>query len=73
MQKGFEEGAYDSLLDIAGYPKAGTVPARTQAAPQPAAPPAEAAEARPAEDTADAGERTVRSRAPGATGIRTRK
>ena len=71
VQKGFEEGAYHSLLDIAGYPKAGAVPVRSQAEPQPAAPPAEA-EARPAEDTTDAASGPY---APGAkaTGIRTRK
>ena len=31
--KGFEQGAYDSLLDSAGYPRAGILPARSQAAP----------------------------------------
>lgn len=71
VQKGFEEGAYHSLLDIAGHPKAGTVPVRTQAEPQPAAPPAEP-EAGPAEETADAASGPY---VPGstATGIRTRK
>jgi glutaredoxin len=33
--RGFEQGAFDSLLDSAGYPKAGTLPAGKQAAPQP--------------------------------------
>lgn len=33
VQKGFEPMALDSLLDSAGYPKAGAVPARAQAAP----------------------------------------
>ncbi len=33
VQKGFEQGAFDRLLDIAGYPKAGSMPARNQAAP----------------------------------------
>ncbi len=33
--RGFEQGAYDSLLDSAGYPKAGALPARSQGAPQP--------------------------------------
>jgi glutaredoxin len=71
VQKGFEESAYHSLLDIAGYPKTGTVPVRTQAEPQPAAPPAEP-EVRPAEETADAASGPY---VPGssATGIRTRK
>lgn len=35
VQKGFEQGSYDALLDSAGYPKAGTVPPRSQAAPPP--------------------------------------
>jgi len=62
VQKGLEESAYHSLLDIAGYPKAGSTPARkqgtppvpegyagpgTQVAPAPAAP--EAAEKPPAQ------------------------
>jgi glutaredoxin len=37
VQKGFEQGAFDSLLDSAGYPKAGVLPARAQAAPAPPA------------------------------------
>lgn len=46
VQKGFEEGAYHALLDIAGYPKTGEAPARSQAAPKPTPPaPAPAAEA----------------------------
>ena len=67
VQKGFEEGAYHSLLDIAGYPKAGAVPVRTQAEPQPAEP-----QAKPAEETADTASGPY---TPGssATGIRTRK
>jgi len=71
VQKGFEEGAYHSLLDIAGYPKAGTVPVRAQAEPLPAAPPAEP-EARPAEETADVASGPY---VPGSTvtGIRTRR
>ena len=50
VQKGFEAGAYQALLDAAGYPRAGILPARSQAEPKPAAPPA--AEAAP--DEADA-------------------
>jgi len=67
VQKGFEESAYHSLLDIAGYPKAGAVPVRTQAEPQPAEP-----QAKPAEETADTASGPY---TPGssATGIRTRK
>ena len=40
VEKGFEQGTYDALLDSAGYPKAGTVPPRSQAAPPPPQPPA---------------------------------
>jgi len=32
---GFEQGAFDSLLDSAGYPRTGVLPARSQAAPSP--------------------------------------
>jgi glutaredoxin len=34
VQKGFEQGAYDSLLDSAGYPRAGILPEGKQATPQ---------------------------------------
>jgi hypothetical protein len=47
VQRGFEQGAYDLLLDSARYPKAGLLPARSQDAPPPpqgyAAPGAQAA------------------------------
>ena len=33
VQKGFEQGAFDSALDIGGYPKTGQMPPRHQAAP----------------------------------------
>lgn len=33
VYSGFEGGAYDGLLDSAGYPRAGVLPARAQAAP----------------------------------------
>ncbi len=33
VQNGFEQGAYDRVLDIVGYPKKGAVPPRKQAAP----------------------------------------
>ena len=54
-QKGFEEGAYHSLLDVAGYPRTGLLPPRSQAEPKPAPakpaagekPPAEEADAAP--------------------------
>lgn len=35
VHRGFEQGAFDSLLDSARYPKAGLLPARSQAAPPP--------------------------------------
>ena len=35
VYKGFERSSYDKLLDSAGYPAAGVVPPRAQAAPQP--------------------------------------
>ena len=35
VQSGFEQGAYDALLDAARYPKAGLLPPRAQAAPPP--------------------------------------
>ncbi len=34
VHKGFEQGAYDALLDSARYPRAGVLPARAQAAPK---------------------------------------
>jgi glutaredoxin len=38
VQKGFEESAYQRLLDAAGYPVTGVVPPRTQGEPTAAAP-----------------------------------
>jgi len=38
VQKGFEEGAYQALLDAAGYPATGVLPPRNQAQPTAAAP-----------------------------------
>ncbi|MDX1374149.1 MAG: glutaredoxin family protein [Burkholderiales bacterium] len=35
VQKGFEQDAYDILLDSAGYPRAGLLPEGKQAAPEP--------------------------------------
>lgn len=49
VQRGFEETAYNELLDMARYPKAGILPVRSQAAPPPpdATPKAEAEKAAP--------------------------
>jgi glutaredoxin len=71
LQKGFEESAYHSLLDIAGYPKPGILSPRNQAEPKPAPPPAEA-QAKPAEEADSAASGPY---APGSasTGVRTRK
>jgi glutaredoxin len=38
VQKGFEEGAYQALLDAAGYPATGVLPPRNQTQPTAAAP-----------------------------------
>lgn len=38
VQQGFEESLYHSMLDAAGYPKAGILPPRAQAEPKPPAP-----------------------------------
>ena len=75
VQKGFEEGAYHGLLDIAGYPKTGEVPARRQAEPKPAPTPAAAADEAVPKPAADAGAAASGPYAPGstATGQRTRK
>jgi hypothetical protein len=61
VQRGFEQGAFDLLLDSAGYPRQGLLPARSQKAPPPpegyaapeAAKPVEAASA--AQETRKAG------------------
>ncbi len=51
-QKGFEAGAYQSLLDTAGYPRTGILPPRNQAAPKlEAKPAAEAAAADGSDDS----------------------
>lgn len=57
VQKGFEAGLYQSMLDRAGYPRTGILPARSQAAPKPVAKPAAAppaASAKASEDEAPA-------------------
>ena len=71
LQKGFEESAYHSLLDIAGYPKAGILTPRKQAEPKPAPPP-DVAEAKSTEDADTAANGPY---APGSTstGVRARK
>jgi glutaredoxin len=56
VQKGYEQGMYDALLDSAGYPRAGILPPRSQTEPKPAPadapkPPAEQAAAEDEEDT----------------------
>jgi glutaredoxin len=71
VQKGFEESAYHSLLDIAGYPKPGILTPRNQAEPKPAPPPDEA-EAKPAED-ADVAASGPYAPGSAATGVRARK
>jgi glutaredoxin len=38
VQRGFEEGGYNRVLDAAGYPKAGILPPRDQTEPQPVEP-----------------------------------
>jgi len=35
VQKGYQQDAFDALLDSARYPRAGILPARTQGAPKP--------------------------------------
>jgi glutaredoxin len=80
VQKGFEEGAYHGLLDIAGYPKTGEAPPRSQAEPKPApaapAAPAtavtEEAQAKP-DEAAEAPSSGPYAPGSTATGRRTRK
>jgi glutaredoxin len=56
VQKGFDQSAYDALLDAARYPKAGTVPARNQQKPKAEDPEkTNAASAEPAEAPRAAG------------------
>jgi hypothetical protein len=51
-QKGFEPGAYHSLLDVAGYPRTGILPPRSQAEPKAAGAKPAAGEAPPDEEAA---------------------
>jgi hypothetical protein len=55
-QRGFEESTYHGLLDVAGYPKTGEVPARRQAEPRPAAAAPAAGEEAQANPAAEAAE-----------------
>jgi glutaredoxin len=71
VQKGFEENAYHSLLDIAGYPKAGILTPRNQAEPKPVPPP-DVAEGKPAEEE-DAAASGPYAPGSASTGVRTRK
>ncbi len=75
VQKGFEQGAYDALLDSARYPKAGLLPPRAQSAPPPpegynpaASEPVKAEPAKPEEPSKPAG-----PYAPGAPPQRSQK
>ncbi len=61
VQRGFESGVYERMLDAAGYPKTGELPARSQAEPKPAEP--GTPEVRPVEE---AEERPLGPYAPGA-------
>jgi glutaredoxin len=51
-QKGFEQGAYHSMLDGAGYPRTGILPPRSQAEPKAASAKPAAGEAPPDEEAA---------------------
>lgn len=66
IEKGFEAGAYDSALDSAGYPRAGVLPVRNQAAPAPPAAPA--ASATPAAPGAPAAPAATTGTPPAAAG-----
>lgn len=48
VQKGYEEGTYQRVLDAAGYPKTGVLPARSQREPKTDAPQLEVKPAPPA-------------------------
>jgi glutaredoxin len=50
VQKGFEENAYNAMLDNAGYPRAGILPPRRQAEPRPEPPKPAAASDETAEE-----------------------
>jgi glutaredoxin len=77
VQKGFEQGAYDALLDSARYPKSGLLPPRTQAPPPPpegyVPPSGEAPKAEPAKPEAEAPKAATGPYAPGAPPQRPQK
>ena len=68
VQRGFEPGLYERTLDVAGYPKTGTLPPRSQAAPTPPPPPG-APEVKPVEEP----EQPTGPYAPGAPRQRARR
>jgi glutaredoxin len=51
-QKGFEQADYHSMLDVAGYPRTGILPSRSQAEPKAASAKPAASEAPPDEEPA---------------------
>jgi glutaredoxin len=53
VQKGFEQAAYDDMLDSAGYPRAGVLPPRRQAEPKPAPVAVRKPAAEPADEPAE--------------------
>jgi glutaredoxin len=65
VQQGFEQQAYHAMLDIAGYPRQGVLPARSQAEPKPAAQQAPAAAAEQPQGEPAAAEEDSPSRKPG--------
>ena len=77
VQKGFEQGAYDALLDSARYPKAGVLPARNQAAPPTpegyVPPPTEPPKAEPVKPEAPAASPPAGPYSPGAPPQRAQK
>lgn len=70
VQRGFQQDAFDALLDSARYPRAGLLPARSQAAPSPpegyTAPGAEGPKAEPVKPAAAQEEAPRGPYAPGA-------
>ena len=64
VQKGFEQGAYHTMLDTAGYPRTGVLPPRNQAEPKPAAQPAAAGQSQAEPGAADDGDSLGRPSGP---------
>lgn len=64
VQQGFEQGAYHSLLDTAGYPRTGILPPRNQAAPKPPSAAKPAVEAAAPAETEESSEPTSGPYAP---------